>query len=85
MKKTVELLNFMIEPEGFEVIKAYGGKEGLEKLFSQRQPDILILDLMMPEVSGFDIISSLRADVRTEIFLSLYVLLENLLRRILMN
>ena len=65
-KNTVELLNSMIEPEGFEVIKAYCGKEGLQKLFSDRKPDILILDLMMPEISGFDIISSLRADVHTK-------------------
>ena len=56
----------MIEPEGFEVIKAYSGKEGLQKLFSEQQPDILILDLMMPEISGFDIISSMRADVSTK-------------------
>ena len=61
-ENTVELLNSMIEPEGFEVIKAYGGKEGIQKLFSEQQPDILILDLMMPETSGFDVISSLRAD-----------------------
>ena len=65
-ENTVELLNSMIEPEGFEVIKAYSGREGLQKLFSEQQPDILILDLMMPEISGFDIISSLRADVRTK-------------------
>ena len=65
-EKTVELLNSMIEPEGFQVTKAFGGKDGLQKLFSERQPDILILDLMMPEVSGFDIISSMRADARTK-------------------
>ena len=65
-ENTLELLNSMIEPEGFEVTKAYGGKEGLQKLFSERQPDILILDLMMPETSGFDIISSMRADARTK-------------------
>ena len=65
-ENTVELLNSMIESDGFEVIKAYSGKEGLQKLFSEQQPDILILDLMMPEISGFDIISSLRANVRTK-------------------
>jgi PAS domain S-box-containing protein len=64
-ENAVELLSSMIEPEGFEVIKAYSGREGLQKLFSEL-PDILILDLMMPEISGFDIISSLRADVRTK-------------------
>lgn len=65
-ENTVELLSSMIEPEGFDVIKAYSGREGLQKLFSEQQPDILILDLMMPEISGFDVISSMRADVRTK-------------------
>ncbi|MFY9200511.1 MAG: response regulator [Methanosarcina flavescens] len=63
---TVELLSSMIESEGFEVIKAYSGREGLQKLFSNPQPDILIVDLMMPEISGFDLISSMRADIRTK-------------------
>ncbi|WP_292391911.1 response regulator [Methanosarcina sp. UBA5] len=56
----------MIELEGFEAIKAYSGRKGLQKLFSEPQPHILILDLMMPEISGFDVISSMRADVRTK-------------------
>jgi CheY-like chemotaxis protein len=56
----------MIESEGFGAIKAYSGRKGLQKLFSEPQPDILILDLMMPEIGGFDIISSLRADIRTK-------------------
>jgi PAS domain S-box-containing protein len=64
-ENTIELLSSMIEPEGFKAIKAHSGKEGLQKLFSE-QPDILILDLIMPEVSGFDVISSMRADVRTK-------------------
>ncbi|MGA9189220.1 MAG: response regulator [Methanosarcina sp.] len=52
--------------EGFEVIKACSGREGLQKIFSEQQSDILILDLVMPEINGFDIISSLRANVRTK-------------------
>ncbi|MCQ1536993.1 response regulator [Methanosarcina sp. KYL-1] len=64
-ENAVELLNSMIEPEGFEVVKAYGGQDGMEKLFSVH-PDILILDLMMPEVSGFDVISSMREDLSTK-------------------
>ncbi len=65
-ENAVELLSSMIEPEGFEVAKAFGGREGLEKLFSGQQPDILILDLLMPEVSGFEIISRMRAGEKTK-------------------
>jgi PAS domain S-box-containing protein len=65
-ENSAELLSSMIEPEGFEVIKAYSGKEGFEKLFSEQLPNILILDLMMSEISGFDVISSLRSNVRTK-------------------
>jgi PAS domain S-box-containing protein len=64
-KNEVELLSSIIESEGFEVAKAYSGQEGLDKIFSGQLPDILILDLLMPEVSGFEIISRLRTDERT--------------------
>lgn len=62
----VELLSSMIEPEGFEVVKAYSGQEGLDSLFSEQQPDILILDLLMPGISGFEVISRMRADEKTK-------------------
>ncbi|MDD3245285.1 MAG: response regulator [Methanosarcina sp.] len=65
-ENAVELLSSMIEPEGFEVVKAYGGQEGLDMLFSEQQPDILILDLMMPGISGFEVISHMRADQQTK-------------------
>ncbi len=65
-ENTLEPLTSMIEQEGFEVIRAHGGKEGMDKLFSERQPDILILDLMMPKVSGLDLILSLRMNARTK-------------------
>jgi len=65
-ENAVELLSSMIESEGFEIVKAYSGQEGLDKLFSEQQPDILILDLLMPEVSGFEVISRLRAGEQTK-------------------
>jgi PAS domain S-box-containing protein len=65
-ENAVELLSSMIEPEGFEVVKAYSGQEGLDKLFSEQQPDILILDLLMPKISGFEIISRMRAGEKTK-------------------
>jgi signal transduction histidine kinase/DNA-binding response OmpR family regulator/HAMP domain-containing protein len=60
----VELVASMIEPAGFEVIRAYGGEEGISKCFSEH-PDVLILDLMMPDVSGFDVVSRLKTDPET--------------------
>ncbi|AKB30370.1 Sensory transduction histidine kinase [Methanosarcina siciliae T4/M] len=65
-ENAVELLSSMIESEGFEIVKAYSGQEGLDKLFSGQQPDILILDLLMPEISGFEVISYLRAGEQTK-------------------
>ena len=61
--KDVELLSSILEPEGFGVIKAYGGKEGTE-LAIERQPDAIILDLLMPEVSGFEVVRRLREHPR---------------------
>ena len=60
----VELVASMIGPVGFEVIRAYGGEEGISKSFSEH-PDVLILDLMMPDVSGFDVVSRLKTDPET--------------------
>ena len=60
----VELVASMIEPIGFEVIRAYGGEEGINKSFSEH-PNVLILDLMMPDVSGFDVVSRLKTDPET--------------------
>ncbi len=57
----VELVASMIEPAGFEVLCAYGGEEGIQKSFDEH-PDLLILDLMMPDVSGFDVVSRLKTD-----------------------
>lgn len=65
-ENAVELLSSMIESEGFEIVKAYSGQAGLDKLFSEQQPDILILDLLMPEISGFEIISRLRDGEQTK-------------------
>ena len=55
----VELVSAILEPEGFGVFKASGGEEGI-KLAVDKHPDLIILDLMMPKVSGFDVIHTLR-------------------------
>lgn len=57
--KDIELLTSILEPEGFGVIKAYGGKEGID-LAIEKQPNAIILDLLMPKVSGFEVVHRLK-------------------------
>lgn len=60
----VEMLSEMIRSFGYDVITAGGGQEGINKAF-ETHPDVLIVDLMMPDVNGFDVISTLKSDSRT--------------------
>ena len=58
--QTVEMLTGYLQAEGFTVLQAYGGKQGID-LAIEKQPDAIILDLIMPEVSGFDVVQRLQA------------------------
>ncbi|MFN3532709.1 MAG: response regulator [Candidatus Brocadia sp.] len=62
---SVELLSTLLVSEGYEVLKAYGGKEGIDKAF-QYKPDLIFLDLMMPEISGFDVVDKLKTSPETD-------------------
>jgi len=53
-----------LEPAGFTVLPASGGREAIEMAKSLK-PDLVLLDLMMPEVTGFDVVEALRADEST--------------------
>jgi signal transduction histidine kinase/DNA-binding response OmpR family regulator len=53
-----------LEPSGFTVLPAAGGREAIEMAKSEK-PDFILLDLMMPEVTGFDVVEALRADATT--------------------
>jgi hypothetical protein len=54
----------ILEPAGFQVIEAEGGREAIE-LAKAKAPDLVLLDLMMPGVTGFDVVEALRADPAT--------------------
>ena len=54
-------LRFVLEQAGYEVRTAASGREGLAELQRQR-PDLLILDLMLPDVSGYELCQQVRAD-----------------------
>lgn len=54
-------LEFLMKKEGFEVAVANDGEEALAKVASFN-PDLLLLDVMMPKKSGFEVCEALRAD-----------------------
>lgn len=58
-KDIVEFLQYNLSNEGFKVITAYNGQEALEKL--SQKPDLIILDVMMPKMDGYEACSRIRA------------------------
>ncbi|NIM51961.1 MAG: response regulator [Gemmatimonadales bacterium] len=60
-KNTVTFLSLAMTEGGYEAIGAFDGKEGLEKV-EQEMPDLIILDVMMPQKSGFVLFKQLRKD-----------------------
>lgn len=58
-----ELIHVLLEGEGYEIIEAVDGLEGLTKAESDK-PDLVILDLMMPNLDGESVLSQLRSDSR---------------------
>ena len=60
-KRIVEILQAYLERDGYRVIAAYDGRSALE-LARSNSPDLIILDLMLPEVSGWDVCRELRRE-----------------------
>lgn len=54
-------LEFLLRREGFDVLVAVDGEEALNKARAER-PDLVLLDVMMPKMNGFDVCQALRAD-----------------------
>ncbi|OGR93419.1 MAG: hypothetical protein A2992_03645 [Elusimicrobia bacterium RIFCSPLOWO2_01_FULL_59_12] len=50
-KDVVDLVHFMADREGYRIVTAADGKEGLERA-GQEKPDLVIMDIMMPEMDG---------------------------------
>jgi CheY-like chemotaxis protein len=58
-RAATELIQVILESEGYRVFKAFEGKEGVE-LAARERPDLIILDLIMPETSGFTVAYQLK-------------------------
>jgi signal transduction histidine kinase/DNA-binding response OmpR family regulator len=61
----IELVRASLEPEGWTVLGAASGQEGLA-LIRERQPSAVLLDLLMPGMDGFEVVEALRADPDTK-------------------
>jgi diguanylate cyclase (GGDEF)-like protein len=58
------ILQFLLEQEGFEVAMAEDGEKALE-ITPEFQPDLMLLDVMMPRMDGFAVLEHIRADFKT--------------------
>jgi DNA-binding response OmpR family regulator len=58
---TADLIRDTLKAEGFRVLVARDGRQALE-IMSRRRPDLLLLDLMMPRLSGFEVLEAMRRD-----------------------
>ena len=67
-KNIVDIIAFNLKKEGFQVIKAGDGEEGLKKTFEQ-QPDIILLDIMMPKMDGYETCKKIREKLQTPIIM----------------
>lgn len=60
----VRLVQVNLERAGYEVVTAFDGKDALEKVASE-QPDLVVLDVMMPYMDGFEVLQNLRKNPST--------------------
>jgi two-component system alkaline phosphatase synthesis response regulator PhoP len=61
----VHILDFSLGMEGYEVITALDGEEALKKA-SETKPDLIVLDIMMPKMDGYETCKALKADEATK-------------------
>jgi len=57
----IELVRLVLTRQGYEVIGASGGRQGLD-LIRQHHPDLVLLDLMMPDLDGWDVYQHMKND-----------------------
>jgi DNA-binding response OmpR family regulator len=55
----VKALALMLEPEGLQILKAYGGADGL-RMTTEEHPDLVLLDIAMPDVNGYEVLTKIK-------------------------
>lgn len=56
---TIDLVKLVLETEGYEVVEAFSGRECLDKL-EREKPDVVLLDIMMPEMDGWEVFRKIK-------------------------
>ncbi|MBQ7950460.1 MAG: response regulator transcription factor [Clostridia bacterium] len=67
-KPIVDILKFNLQKEGFDTIEAYDGQTGLD-LALEKNPDLILLDVMLPEMDGFTVCKEIRMKSQVPIIL----------------
>jgi two-component system response regulator VicR len=57
----IELVKLILGRKGFDLVGALGGREGL-RIMRERRPDLVLLDLMMPDMDGWEVYQRMKAD-----------------------
>jgi two-component system response regulator VicR len=57
----IELVKLILTSRGYKVMAAMGGQEGLD-MIQKAKPDVVLLDLMMPDMNGWDVYQQMKAD-----------------------
>ena len=64
-KDILRLIEIKLKKAGFEVVTAHDGQEGLEKAVAEK-PDIMLVDVMMPRMDGYTVVSEVRQQLGSE-------------------
>ncbi len=67
-KAIADIIKFNLKKEGYEVITANDGEEGIVKAFTEN-PDLILLDIMMPKVDGYEVCKKVREKFSTPIIM----------------
>jgi DNA-binding response OmpR family regulator len=64
-EEMIDLMRLILERKGFEVLGAVGGQEGLDAV-RREKPDLVLLDLMMPDVDGWEVYRQMKSDAELQ-------------------
>ncbi|MFA5880458.1 MAG: response regulator [Candidatus Margulisiibacteriota bacterium] len=64
-KMNRELAKMALEDAGYTIIEAENGKQGIE-IAKQEQPDLILLDILMPDISGFEVCKTIKNEPKTQ-------------------